>query len=364
MNCNQKSPPLRESNERSKTTSFSPPTTRLSKRRKSKQNYNRKGKEDENNLGEQLLKEFADFQSSRSHKVDGCEKSGNFESNDRSEAPEENNLQPIELPAEKDKNKDQESEGNPEKPTPTSDPKEETQVIGLENTNTIQAVEATVGSEDVYTGDKDHSGTGQVEMEMGTQTETAVEPESSAEPALNSEALAVNVCHNDSKLEEINKEVHYDCESHPFKLNPTPIPLVRSNTIPGLAPSVSSSEENTYTITELVPADPVDLTSLVSSMCSVDRYDISCSNPTPTNAASWNLQIPSSSSEIQSTNVWNPADVTQHSLVQGDLGGQSKEGNQSEGLTVFLPPVTSRKEALKQLVTFVNNGEKYFVAFQ
>ncbi|XP_050688392.1 uncharacterized protein LOC126981424 isoform X3 [Eriocheir sinensis] len=356
LSCNQKSPPLREGNDGSKTTSFSPPATRLSRRKKSKQNCSTKSKEDENNLGEQLLKEFADFQSSRSDKVDGCEESGKLRSDDQSEAPEEANLTPIELPTEKETANDQEGEGNLKVPskesTPTSQPRHETQIAGLENTNLEQACQgAPVGGEDAHAGDEGHSGTGQVEMEMETQT--AVEPET--EPAISSEALAVNVCHSDSKLKEVNKEVQYNNESHALKLNSAPVPLVRSNTIPGLVPSVSSSEENTYTITELAPAAPLDLTSLVSSMCSVDGYDISYPDPTHASAASWSAQTPSSS-VVQSANVWDPTEVTQHSLVQQDTDAQRNVESQPKPLTVFLPPVATRKEAEKQLMNFVNEG--------
>lgn len=356
LGCNQKSPPLREGSDGSKTISFSPIATRLSRRKKSKQNTSTKSKEDENNLGEQLLKEFADFQSSRSDKVDGCEESEKVRIDDQSEAPGKANLPPTELPTEKEKTSDQEGESNPKVPsnesTPTVQPRQETQTAGLENTNPdqVSCPGAAAGAEEALAGDEGHGGAGQVEMEMETRSGVELE----AEPAISSEGLAVNVCHSDSNLKEVNKEALYNNESCALRQNSAPVPLVRSTTIPGLVPPVSSVE-NTYTITELAPAPPMDLTSLVSSMCSVDEYNLDYPDPTYASATSWSAQTPNSSM-VQGASVWGSTEITQHGFVQQDTDCQGKMEGHLKPLTVFLPPVATRKEAEKQLMNFVNEG--------
>lgn len=359
MNCNQDPSTLREGNEGSKTNSPAP-TTRLSKRKKNKQCFSRKSKEDENILGEQLLKEFADFQSSRSDKVDGCEESTNLQS-DRSKVPEKGNSQPVELPTEKGKTGCQEGDGSPgnvlsEECTPTIHTRQEMNVVRLEDTNKDQTALLPVRSEDTHAGDEDHSDARQVEINVETHNDA--EPE--VEPTLNSESLAASIYHRDSKLEEMNEEIQFNSENPVFDLNSAATPLVRSNTIPGLVTSMSSSEENTYTITELAPAAPMDLTSLVSSLCSVDGSGIGFSNLPQTSTVPWSPQTPSSSSEVQTAHVWGPAGVTPHGIVQEDICSQTKEKNQPQKLTFYLPPVSSQKEANEQLVTLVNGGELLF----
>ena len=290
----------------------------------------KRGKEEEKNLGEQLLKEFVDFQSARPDKICVQDKT------DKCEVPDATSLQSLGLPIEEERTKHQESSNEVEKKLNeesvlTTESKQETASPSPQNTDNNQPLELSADAAGTTITDE-HVDRSSLEVERRFQSDA--EPKS---VPLSSESLPVTPYTNDTNRNKTEQEAERENKRRAIIINSSPTWSVRSNTIPGLQPSKAASEEDTYTITQLAPIKPLDLTSLVSSLCETES-DINYSNSTQINSF---------------TNIWEPStDVTPLSHVQGITEGLDKEG-----YTIILPTVSSKKEADEQFLALFNESQ-------
>ncbi|XP_063887019.1 uncharacterized protein LOC135114827 isoform X2 [Scylla paramamosain] len=359
VSCGTESPSQKEGCERTRATPPSP-TARTRSRRKKKLKCSssaKSGKEEDKNLGEQLLKEFADFQSSRPDKICVEKKSDADKNTDRCEAPDETEVQSLDLPAEEGKTTGNISSSDPlqrlsEESTLTIDAGQETHSPGPSNTSENEAVVMSEVNENVIAVDKDQIDKGTVEME---RIECNSKPGSTP---LSSEALSAAPYTSDSNVDKTEEKTKYENESSMMALDSVSRLPIRSSTIPGIGNPTSSPEDNTYTLTELTPVNPIDLTSIVSSLslCEADDPHVEYSHREL--ATTSGDPQPSISSEVHSSNVWDhstqvtPIGHVQEGTSDGDEGEEA-----SQGFTIILPPVSSRKEADEQFLSIFGGCE-------
>lgn len=329
---------------------------RPNRKRKCKKSHSPKPtKEEDTNLGEQLLKEFVDFQSSRPDKICDEEERESYGSTDRCDV-HESNQHPLELPIKEERTKDQESGSDLEnrhceESVVTIGSRPETLSPASQNTSKNQAVVLSAAPEEGVAVDKEHSD----KSPMERKSHSSAEPE---QASLNSEALSTNPYSSDSTLEETEKKIQSKCSVIPNSTASLPI---RSSTIPGFETSTASPGEDTYTITELAPANPIDLTALVTSLCGAEESNINYPNTAQVSAASSDPQVPAasrcSSSVVHNSNIWDPSSgVTPLNSVQEGTNVQGEEED-PRGFTIILPPVATKEQADEQFLALFGGNQ-------
>ena len=353
----ESSSPLNETCEKNRTPLSPTARHRSNKKKKIKQNA-KLGKEEDKNFGEQLLKEFADFQSTRPDKICVQEKTDSYKSPNRCEVPDETSLG---LPLEEGRTKGQESSNDVEKrlneeSVPTADTRQETISPSPPNTDKHQALELSADTGTTITDEHIDRSSLEVDRRFQSDTDPNTIP-------LTSEPLPVTPYTNETNRDKTEKEPEYENKSSAIVINSTPTWPVRSNTIPGLQPSPAGVDEDTYTITELAPVKPLDLTSLVSSLCETEEPDINYSNSYP-NDPQASVMPGCLSSQVHNYSIWDSStDVTALSHVQEGTEALGKGGGQAEGYTIMLPPVATKKEADEQVLALFNESQisEYYV---